>query len=315
MGNFKLYGFAVAVLPLLVAAPTSALVGDYEEVVYYHNDALGSPVLATDGNGDVLWREQYTPYGSRLLYQSREVDCGAGSCMPVESSWDEKQWFTGKLEESRTGLQHFGARWYEPELGRFLSPDPVLFKEDNIYSFNRYAYANNNPYKYLDPDGREVAQVGVSAVLPEIFGDLQNILERDIKVSGYSFGVAWSYPDSRGQGEYDIGLYLTTHLNGEGVDTGRFAVSYSESVDEGASLKDIPGIGGGAAVSFGFGGFDLSYSEKGLQTMGIHLGYGAGVSARGEATAVISSKHGKIGWNNSSVGAGTAAKPEKQQDR
>jgi hypothetical protein len=104
-------------------------------------------------------------------------------------------------------------------------------------------------------------------------------------------------------------------LNGEGVDTGRFAVSYSESVDEGASLKDIPGIGGGAAVSFGFGGFDVSYSEKGLQMIGIHLGYGAGASARGEATAVISSRHGKIGWNNRSAGGETAVKPEKKRDR
>jgi hypothetical protein len=38
---------------------------------------------------------------------------------------------------------------------RFLSVDPVGFKEGNPASFNRYAYANNNPYKYIDPDGRE----------------------------------------------------------------------------------------------------------------------------------------------------------------
>ena len=312
MGNLKLHGFVVAIFPLLVATPTSASVGDYEEVIYYHNDALGSPVLATDGNGDVLWREQYTPYGSRLLYQSREVDCGAGSCMPVESSWDEKQWFTGKLEESRTGLQHFGARWYEPELGRFLSPDPVLFKEDNIYSFNRYAYANNNPYKYIDPDGREVAQVGFSGVLPEIFGDLQNILEREIKVSGFSGGFVWSYPNAEGQGEYDIGLYLTTHLNAAGVDTGRVGFSYSESVDTGASLEDVPGVGASASVSFGTGGLDTSFSEKGVGMIGHHVGLGAGFSYRAEATAVYSLKHGKIGWGESTR---TASSPKKVKEK
>ncbi len=129
-------------------------VTEYEEVIYYHNDALGSPIAATDANGDVLWREEYSPYGSRLLLESQESDCSSGTCIPAESAWDEKQWFTGKLEESPSGIQYFGARWYEPEIGRFLSVDPVTFKESNIFSFNRYAYANNNPYKYTDPDGR-----------------------------------------------------------------------------------------------------------------------------------------------------------------
>jgi hypothetical protein len=47
------------------------------------------------------------------------------------------------------------ARFYDPMVGRFLSTDPVYFQDDNPFTFNRYSYANNNPYKYLDPDGRE----------------------------------------------------------------------------------------------------------------------------------------------------------------
>ena len=46
------------------------------------------------------------------------------------------------------------ARYYDPVIGRFYSNDPVGFK--GVHSFNRYSYANNNPYKYIDPDGREV---------------------------------------------------------------------------------------------------------------------------------------------------------------
>ena len=46
-----------------------------------------------------------------------------------------------------------GARYYDPVIGRFLSMDPVEFSEANPASFNRYAYANNNPYMYFDPDG------------------------------------------------------------------------------------------------------------------------------------------------------------------
>ncbi len=47
------------------------------------------------------------------------------------------------------------ARYYDPVIGRFMSNDLVGF--DNVHNFNRYAYANNNPYKYVDPDGRAAA--------------------------------------------------------------------------------------------------------------------------------------------------------------
>ena len=45
-------------------------------------------------------------------------------------------------------------RYYDPVIGRFYSNDPVGFKTNNPITFNRYAYGNNNPYKYIDPDGR-----------------------------------------------------------------------------------------------------------------------------------------------------------------
>jgi uncharacterized protein RhaS with RHS repeats len=56
------------------------------------------------------------------------------------------------------------ARYYDPVIGRFYSNDPVgsiehLGAAGSIHGFNRYAYANNNPYKYIDPDGREVTAV------------------------------------------------------------------------------------------------------------------------------------------------------------
>lgn len=47
------------------------------------------------------------------------------------------------------------ARHYDPVIGRFYSNDPVGFKASNPMMFNRYAYANNNPYAYTDPDGRQ----------------------------------------------------------------------------------------------------------------------------------------------------------------
>ncbi|KMT64156.1 hypothetical protein XM47_15920 [Catenovulum maritimum] len=55
------------------------------------------------------------------------------------------------------------ARYYDPVIGRFYSNDPVgsveFLAKGNIQGFNRYAYANNNPYKYVDPDGRAAGTV------------------------------------------------------------------------------------------------------------------------------------------------------------
>jgi len=124
----------------LMLAFTTQLVSAVETVTYYHNDALGSPVAATDSNGAILWKEDYHPYGSRIRKQNSDTN---------------QAWYTGKHHESDIDLSYFGARWYDPNIGRFMAIDPVGFKEGNIHSHNRYAYANNNPYVFVDPDGRE----------------------------------------------------------------------------------------------------------------------------------------------------------------
>ena len=49
------------------------------------------------------------------------------------------------------------ARYYDPMIGRFYSNDPVGSRD--VHSFNRYAYANNNPYRYTDPDGKAVSDI------------------------------------------------------------------------------------------------------------------------------------------------------------
>jgi RHS repeat-associated protein len=113
----------------------------YNTVTYYHNDVTGSPVVATNQQAQVVWRKTYTPYGESTGKDN-----------------DNRKGFTGHVEDAN-GLVYAGARYYDPALGRFLSTDPVGFSESNLMSFNRYAYANNNPYKYVDPDGREVKAV------------------------------------------------------------------------------------------------------------------------------------------------------------
>ena len=61
--------------------------------------------------------------------------------------------YTGHVYDEQVGLIYAGARWYDPKVGRFLSPDSVRFAADDTTSFNRYAYVGNDPLSWIDPDG------------------------------------------------------------------------------------------------------------------------------------------------------------------
>ena len=128
---------------LLTLAVCSMGAAFAQTITYFHNDVAGTPLLATNAAGAVVWKENYLPYGYR---QAAE---------PASSG--NKLWFTGKPYDPDTQLSYMGARYYMPLLGRFTGIDPVGIVPEQPHSFNRYAYANNNPYKYVDPDGRQVA--------------------------------------------------------------------------------------------------------------------------------------------------------------
>jgi RHS repeat-associated protein len=135
--KFKRY-VAAAALALLGLMPGLATATD--ETIHFHNDPSGTPMAATDSNGNLIWKASYQPYGKEL----DQAAAGANNAL----------WFHGKPYDPATGLSYFQARNYDPLTGRFTGIDPQGFGEGNIHSFNRYAYGNNNPYKYVDPDGR-----------------------------------------------------------------------------------------------------------------------------------------------------------------
>jgi RHS repeat-associated protein len=61
--------------------------------------------------------------------------------------------FAGQRYDSSTGLIYMGARYYDPYLGRFISPDTIVQQRNDPQSYNRYAYARNNPLLYTDESG------------------------------------------------------------------------------------------------------------------------------------------------------------------
>ena len=119
---------------------------DAETTLYYW-DITGNVIAATDTDGASLWQKFYYPFGEEFT---------------KTETTSTKLGFSTKEFDSDTGISYFGARHYDPVLSRFLSIDPADVSVDNTMSFNRYIYANNNPYKYRDPDGREAAPVSQS---------------------------------------------------------------------------------------------------------------------------------------------------------
>jgi len=109
--------------------------------VHHHLDHLGSPILTTDDSAVTLWDEAYLPFGGRLYNQP--------------AAQDNDRWYTGHVQDRLSGLSYALARYYDPVVGRFAEMDQANVDPGKLFSFNRYAYGNNNPYKYIDPDGNQ----------------------------------------------------------------------------------------------------------------------------------------------------------------
>ena len=134
-GSVPLWSCAL-VAGLSWLAPASA----QTTVRYLHTDALGSVVAKTDANGNVIERMTYEPYGDVV---GEDLTDGPG--------------YTGHVSDAATGLSSMQQRYMDPQLGMFLSVDPVTAYEQPVGQFNRYRYSNGNPYRFTDPDGRQVS--------------------------------------------------------------------------------------------------------------------------------------------------------------
>ena len=87
----------------------------------------------TDAEGETVWNGEVNPFGDGEAVTGLE----------------EHVLYTGKEIDPDTGLYYYNARWYDPQIGRFTTEDPIRS------GLNWYIYANNNPLKFVDPTGLE----------------------------------------------------------------------------------------------------------------------------------------------------------------
>lgn len=119
-------------------------VGGVDQGIRYQTtDALGSVIAQTNQAAWVDHFNYYDPYGALLSISGPAKD-GPG--------------YAGQITDERTNLSYAQQRYYDPSLGRFLSMDPVDANTVTGSNFNRYIYANDNPYRFTDPDGRQSAE-------------------------------------------------------------------------------------------------------------------------------------------------------------
>jgi len=124
-----------------VTKNTSTLVNT---VIYYHPDHLGGTNVTTNSAGQIRELCEYLPFGGF----SRHDKYGSSE----EVAWF---YFTGKKLDEEAGLYYFGARYYDPGLGRFITPDTIVQNPGNPQTLNRYTYCNNNPVNLIDPTGHK----------------------------------------------------------------------------------------------------------------------------------------------------------------
>jgi RHS repeat-associated protein len=104
---------------------------------YILQDHLGSTAGTVNTSGATTSTEAYFPFGTTRT---------STGTLPTDKE------FTGQRLDS-TGLYYYGARYYDPSIGRFISADTIVPNPANPQSLNRYSYCLNNPLKYVDPTG------------------------------------------------------------------------------------------------------------------------------------------------------------------
>ena len=241
---------------------------------YFHADHLGSTSVLTNGQGIQEQDVSYVPYGDTFS--------NSGTA-------DVAYKYTGKEQDSSTGLYFYEARYYDPVLGRFISADTIVPSVTDPQALNRYSYARNNPIIFNDPTGHFFKKIfkgikkGLKAAFKPVTASL-NLIAKGLDSIGLGAISQFVVPAAAIiAGVYTAGAtfkaYLSSVVGGLGPPTlGQFVTA-----------KALAGFAGGGVAGLVSSGGDF---QSGLT---------------GAASGALGGAFAGLGSNPILAGAGTGA--------
>jgi RHS repeat-associated protein len=172
-------------------------------VFYFHNDHIGTPRELSDAPGKLQWMATYAAWGNVVRIASPETPTAGLAESPVFGQGQALR-FQGQYFDTETGLHYNRFRYYDPDIGRFVSQDPIGLKGGS----NLYRYAPN-PSGWIDPVGLE----GAEWINPESI----NFSQRTVSPNNYADLMASGKWDWERQGTalrvMDVDGQLVTYDN------------------------------------------------------------------------------------------------------
>ncbi|RJR19142.1 MAG: hypothetical protein C4581_05430 [Nitrospiraceae bacterium] len=150
--------------------PMAKIEGD--NIYYYHNDHLGTPVMMTDSSGQVVWQGEFLPFGEELS---------------ISGSVTNNLRFPGQYYDEETGLKQNWFRDYKADVGRYVTFDPLLSSGSQSalstcqqttlpinltipLKSNPFAYVEGNPINFVDPRGLKCGSGWTDKIVPDSYG-------------------------------------------------------------------------------------------------------------------------------------------------
>ena len=186
---------------------------------YTLKDHLGSASVVTNASGIEVGTQRYYPYGETRL--------------TTGTIFTDKL-FTSQREMAGLGIYHYGARFYSPKLGRFLSADTIVPGYANPQNLNRFSYVTNNPLRYTDPTGHMQYEDSYLTT-----GEVCGPGDTSCNWLGNGNNSNNNDDDENEPWEYDADININVHL---GSSSGLHIPEYNGDYEYNSNVPYMPGI-------------------------------------------------------------------------
>lgn len=192
------------------------------QTYYFLNDTLGTPWKLVTRSGAVAWSARYEAFGAAHVEEVSQID------NPLRAS--------GQYFDEETGLHYNTHRYYDPRLGRYIQPDPL----GEAGGWNLYAFVQNCPQQYVDPQGLLI----VADARKNRTGEIKTY--RSTSLTSHSAPHRW-YAEYEGPPEYRYDYYMSPEdaarlkakaSKGVTIFLAGFKASYDEQIKRAQEFED-----------------------------------------------------------------------------